>query len=173
MTQLANTRIDLRKFVETDWEAFYKLNSSEIILKYHFEAGKMKNEEQIKDDFNSVVNNNSKEKTIWAVTKKNNDEVIGLSSLYYKNIENEWHIGFRIIDSEWNKGYATEVLSELINISLKNKITKLYALVNVGNMGSERVLLKNSFKLINKGIYNDWEMEKYELNINTKGNNVS
>src|SRR5690606_35049601 len=43
MNLITSTRIDLRKFVETDWNVFYKLNSSKIILKYHYDAGKIKN----------------------------------------------------------------------------------------------------------------------------------
>ncbi len=118
MNQLKSTRLALRQIEQTDWDAYLKLNTSKVILKFHYEAGRMKSINQIKEDFKDLTeksNVNGKEQ-FWIIFKLETKEMIGICSMPYKEIDNEWHVGFRLLDKEWNKGYGSEVLGKLIEI---------------------------------------------------------
>ncbi len=166
MNQLKSTRLALRQIEQTDWDVYLKLNTTKVILKFHYEAGRMKSLNQIKLDFKELIEQSAvnRKEQFWVIFKLESKEMIGICSMPYVEHDNEWHVGFRLLDEEWNKGYGTEVLGELVKIGKTKGIEKLNAVVNVGNVASEKILLRHSFTLTQKGIfYNDWNMNKFEL----------
>ncbi len=57
---------------------------------------------------------------MWAITKKSNDEVIGIVLLHTKDkLNNSCKIGFTISKRERKKGYAKEAVKEVINFGFK------------------------------------------------------
>lgn len=70
--------------------------------------------------------------------------VIGLSEI--DRTDMKAHIGYWLGEAFWNKGYATEALSLMIDFCRKElKLVRLYAKVLDYNLASLNVLMKNRF----------------------------
>jgi RimJ/RimL family protein N-acetyltransferase len=82
---------------------------------------------------------------LFMVTSKGTNTIIGFVFVYVGN-NKEAHIGYLLGESYWGKGYATELLSGLIDfIKQENKIKRLIAGVTSNNIVSSKVLLKIGF----------------------------
>lgn len=100
---------------------------------------------------------------VWLVINKETNTIIGDIGFKGKpNSEHTVEVGYGIIPSEQNKGYATEAVKEIIEwaFSFKN-VNKVIAECLVDNISSTRVLEKLSMNKI--GVVDDmlkWQLEK-------------
>ena len=69
---------------------------------------------------------------------------LGLIDHRHKNAHISYFIGKK---SFWGKGYTSIAIKEIIKIAKKKKIKKLKASVHELNIGSQKVLIKNGFKI--------------------------
>ena len=80
--------------------------------------------------------------------KKNNEHVgnikLGDINFFHKTGEISYFIGNK---ENWDKGYASDAISEIIKIAKKKKLKKICAYIYKENIGSAKVLEKNKFKL--------------------------
>ena len=72
---------------------------------------------------------------------------IGLINHYHKNCELMYMIGEKDL---WGKGLGTKVIQHGIDIAKKLNIKKIFAGTYKKNIGSQKVLLKNKFKIEGK-----------------------
>lgn len=95
--------------------------------------------------------------TFWLATKEDG-EVIG--EIGFRGKPNEYfeaEIGYFVYEKERGKGYATEMVRQIVDFGLKqNRVKFIVAGVDKLNIASEKVLLKNGFQY--------WG-EKNELNV--------
>lgn len=101
-------RLILRQFTEEDAPLILKLNSDSEVVKYVHEPI-LESEEQAKNIIVSIIlpqyeNNLGR----WAIHKKVTNEFIGWCGLKYLADKNEIDLGYRILQNEWGKGFATE-----------------------------------------------------------------
>ena len=75
------------------------------------------------------------------------DKLIGLAEMFdYKKRENQITIGYRINESYWHRGIATETVKILVEyLSHEMRIRVLKAFVMPENIYSEKALIKNGF----------------------------
>lgn len=75
------------------------------------------------------------------------DKLIGLAEMFdYKKRENQITIGYRINESYWHRGIATETVKILVEyLSHEMRIQVLKAFVMPENIYSEKALIKNGF----------------------------
>jgi len=84
---------------------------------------------------------------IWAITKNDNDELVGAIGFTLRPEFNKAEFGFWIGVSFWNKGYASEALSLILKYGFKElKLNKIYAHHFQTNPASGKVMLKNGLK---------------------------
>ena len=81
---------------------------------------------------------------------KNDDQMIGIgeiSKIDFKNLNAE--ISYMIINkSFWGKGIGTQIVQKLILVGFNElNLNKLFAGTNSSNIGSQKVLKKNSFQI--------------------------
>ena len=69
---------------------------------------------------------------------------LGLINHRHKTADISYFIGEK---SFWGKGYASIAIKEIIKIAKKKKIKKLRAGAHELNIGSQKVLIKNGFKI--------------------------
>tara|TARA_R110002111_G_scaffold29064_1_gene61305 strand:+ start:501 stop:1004 length:504 start_codon:yes stop_codon:yes gene_type:complete len=82
---------------------------------------------------------------LFMVNSTDTNTIIGLVFVYVGNDKNA-HIGYLLGESNWGKGYATELLIGLIDfIKQENKIKRLIAGVTAKNIVSSKLLLKIGF----------------------------
>lgn len=82
----------------------------------------------------------------YALILKNSYKMIGHMTLRMSEDQKSAEIGYTLNKKYWNLGYATEALSEIIDLAFeKLELEKLVANYVVENRASSRVLEKNGF----------------------------
>ena len=88
------------------------------------------------------------EKLMWMIVEKSSNQGIGIIRVTHKWLEeNKCEIGYSIGSRWWNKGYMTEVVTELVKYLTKEIgfFTIVAEEVAEDNIGSRRVLKKAGF----------------------------
>lgn len=89
----------------------------------------------------------------WAVVDKVTNECIGWAWLKYfrkplNNHINFYELGYRFKRKHWDKGFATEASTAILDYGFKNLNTdKIYAITDPKNVNSKKVLTKLGFDL--------------------------
>lgn len=87
----------------------------------------------------------------FKVYLKDSNEFIGICSLTpdYNTIDQGWEITYMLLPKFWHKGYGTDLVAKLIDISKDiTDIHVLFAITGDNNMASMKVLKKNNFKTL-------------------------
>jgi len=133
---------------EKDAEAFYKLRSDNIVMKYldrdymksSVEALKMINEIKAQCKENTCIQ--------WTVTLKEKDDLIG--TICYWRIEKHHHraeMGYMLSPKFHRQGIMQEAMVAVINYGFeKMGLHSIEAQTHPDNTASKALLLKNGFK---------------------------
>ncbi|MCZ7603411.1 MAG: GNAT family N-acetyltransferase [Melioribacteraceae bacterium] len=85
---------------------------------------------------------------IWAITKNDNNELVGAIGFTLQPKFNKAEFGLWIGVPFWNKGYASEALSVILKYGFEElKLNKIFAHHFITNPASGKVMLKNGMKL--------------------------
>jgi len=98
----------------------------------------------------------------WGIALKGKSNIIGTAGFNNYTKNHRANIGYDLQRQYWNKGYITEALDAVIDYGFNQlSINRIEAEVMQGNINSEKVLQKLSFK--NEGILRNWMLwnEKY------------
>ena len=83
----------------------------------------------------------------WVVRSQESDELIGTINLNYMDAIKGHHIGCHLRKQFWGLGYASELLSELLEYGLNvKKLKQIYGLVEKEHDVSKKMLLKIGLK---------------------------
>jgi len=91
----------------------------------------------------------------WAVVEKKSNLFIGWAGLKYFTDEvngtgNFYELGYRFIKKYWGQGYATEASKAIIRYGFDEmELDSIYAMTDVNNLASKRVLEKSGFRHVN------------------------
>jgi [ribosomal protein S5]-alanine N-acetyltransferase len=101
----------------------------------------------------------AKEAVQWAITLRDTNRFIGMcGNIAWQKDNRKIDIGYHILPDMWGKGYATEAASAIIKWSFIHlNLHRIQADCTVGNIASERVLLKCGFSV--EGILRESEFE--------------
>lgn len=100
----------------------------------------------------------------YFIVEKISNKFIGLLLFKKDNKKTEVEIGYSLIKSEWNKGYATEIVKESICwIFKQERFLSIAAITELNNENSKNVLLKCGFKPRQTFIENGEEMNLFGL----------
>lgn len=103
------------------------------------------------------------------VFEKVNGKLIGICGLKYldKEKDSDVEIMYRLSQSSWGKGYATEICKTLIEHAKESLLLKkLVATVDATNIASKNVLKKTGFVFIKYIEIQGISEELYELKLN-------
>jgi ribosomal-protein-alanine N-acetyltransferase len=79
----------------------------------------------------------------WAVTFKDDDKLIGYCGLVFLEDTTEVEVAYGFRRSHWGKGFATEAARACLRWGFEElKLERIVAVVNHGNVDSQRVLEK-------------------------------
>jgi len=85
-----------------------------------------------------------KERYCFAISLKENSEMIGEISLHLDKQNNFAELGYWVGEPFWNKGIITEAIEGILKFGFKHiSLNLIFASCHEDNIGSQKVLLKN------------------------------
>ena len=95
----------------------------------------------------------------WKIVDRQTASDMGVISVYfYKAEHNKAEIGFWLLPSFWNQGYASEAMVAVVEYWQKERnLHRLEAFVEVGNEASSKLLEKTGFRY--EGTMTDCELK--------------
>lgn len=160
--QLETERLILRKFMIEDAEQSYINWASDCETSKYFAFYPHKEKSDTENIIKQWLNAYQSEEInyIWAIVEKNNNEVIGnirADSSYH--ILNICEVAYMLGSKWWNKGFATEALTEILNyLFIKEDFYLIEAKYNSTNIASGKLLKKVGMK--QDGILRDRRLDK-------------
>ena len=140
-------RLIVRNYHLDDKENFFRMNGDEEIVRFIRPA---KSREEC-DRFLLEVIEYSKDNPLfgrWAVDEKTSGRFVGTFAIIPVEGTDNLQLGYSLIKEAWGRGYATELTRAGIDYFFGNtKYNELYALTELENISSHKVLLKNGFVL--------------------------
>jgi [ribosomal protein S5]-alanine N-acetyltransferase len=153
--ELITKRLRLRRIQLEDVSSLIKYannkNISDQILNIPFPYG----EEDAIHRFNFIVEGfKNKERYVFAITFKDENELIGETGLHLDKNNNSAQFGYWIAEPFWNNGIASEAVAAILQFGFeKLHLNKIYATHFPENKASGKVMLKN--KMIREGELKD------------------
>jgi len=144
--KLETERLILRRYKESDIDAFYEIIHDDRLQKYiPFPNFTIEEElEYIRDCIKNVENNKCEK---WSIVLKENNETIGnISVNTVFNKHNYCNVGYVIRYDYWGKGYASEALKVVSDYLLDSGYYLVECSCNELNKQSSRVMQKAGFK---------------------------
>lgn len=147
-------RLILREILPTDIDGMFELDSAPEVHKY-LGNKPVSEKEQIIDVIN-FIRQQYVENGIgrWAIIEKNTGQFVGWTGLKFVTNEinnhiNYYDLGYRLIKKFWGQGIATETAFASLKYAFeKLKIKEVYAMADCENDGSNKILKKVGFDLI-------------------------
>ena len=139
---LETERLILRKFIENDVEAIFKLRNDAEMMRFIREPQKSKAESA--RWINLVSSLWESEKIgFCAVVEKKSNKVIGWCGLWKLIETNEIEVGYAIAKEFWKKGFASEAAKAFLYYGFETlNLEKIAAVARPENTASRRVMEK-------------------------------
>ena len=158
-------RLEYKKWTYDDFDALKEILGNPKVCEF-LPGNKDKTEEDItkwlhhfirtfKDEFNTQT---------YAVYLKDTDTIIGYGGLGYLSEFNEIEIMYGFNEKYWGKGYATEVSLRMKELAKELRLNFLVALADIGNVPSQKILLKTGFRQIKQ--IEIWGINAYYYEMN-------
>lgn len=155
-------RLYLRQFTEADAPLVLALNSDPEIVKYVHEPT-LETEEQARNIIvNNILPQYPNDLGRWAMHIKEKNEFIGWCGLKYRPDLDEIDLGYRLMQKNWGKGYATEAASHTLDHGFsKLNLQLITARAHIENIASIKVLEKLGMDYIGEGIVDNCPVRTY------------
>lgn len=150
---IENKKIIIKKMTESDAEALFEISNNDAVYRY---IGPFLHRKGISFLRTAIKNLGSrdfdKQKMIIAgiYLREAPDRLVGLAEMFdYKKKTGTITIGYRINETYWHQGIATEAIKLMIQYLTELGIDTIQAYVMPENMYSIKALLKNGFTSMN------------------------
>ena len=146
------SRLLVRLLTPLDFEPFHEMQSNFNVMKYA--SGKENTFEENQADLKKVITHYFEPENtfwIWAIERKSDQEFIGTAAILIeeKDEKKEGEIGYRILEKHWGNGYATEIMTTLIEYGFeKMNLKAIHANADVRNIASIKMLEKSVLEFI-------------------------
>ena len=88
----------------------------------------------------------NKSRFVFAITQKEEGELIGEISLHLNQASKTSELGYWLAEPYWGKGLITEAIEAVLNFGFERlELEKIFATCHVDNIASGKVLEKNGF----------------------------
>lgn len=147
---LYSERLKLRQLEVDDFPSLIKLANNRKI------SDRIVNVPHPYEEFNAVhrlsyvvSGFNSRQRFVFAITIKENNEFIGEISLHLYQDQSAAELGYWVGEPYWKSGFATEAIEKIIDFGFKRlNLKDIVATVDPDNPGSAKVLVKNGFEQV-------------------------
>ncbi len=150
MEMINTMRLNIRKFLQTDWQDLYEYLSQAEVVKY--EPYDPFTKEQAKQE--AVRRSNNPD--FWAVCLQDTGKLIGNVYLAKQEFDT-WELGYVFNQSYQNKGYATEAVRALLDeVFINQNAHRVIAMCNPLNTSSWKLLERLNMRKEAHMIRNIW-----------------
>ncbi len=166
-------RLYIRELIIDDAVHFFNINNNPNCIKYTgdnpFES--IKTAENFLEEYIQQYKDYNMGR--WAVCLRETDEFLGWCGLKYHPKENVTDIGYRLYQTHWNKGYATEATKACLDYGFNHlNLNRIVAHVHIDNKSSHKVALKSGLIYMKYFIYDGKPAKLYQIKKNEYlGNN--
>lgn len=161
ITQTA--RVVYREFLSEEIEIYLNHFNNEMVALY---LPKRSRDERV-SIFNNALNNYpiTKKTGIWGMFNKSSGDFIGSCLLRPFNDEpGVIELGYSLEQKYWSQGIGTEMATAMVAHGFSdNNASKIVALTDLDNLGSQRVLEKAGFTRLDNLIKNGQEMAFFSI----------
>jgi [ribosomal protein S5]-alanine N-acetyltransferase len=166
-TIIENETLLLRTWSVEDAPLLHKLNSNPEVLKYTGDEPFV----DLEATLNFMQNYRDFEKYNcgrWMVVVKDDMRLIGWCGVKYHSVGSYYDLGFRLLQEEWGKGYATQASILALEYAKETlQIRKMTARSMPENTGSITVLKKLKFVYLGDELEENINWSKFELDLIT------
>lgn len=161
MIHLETDRLILRDYMESDFEAYYRLKTDSKTM-YYIQDIQLNSLNEAKTDFNNVLSDiqdmNRKYYFLHMELKETREQVgsIGYTVVDNTPIGKIVHMGYFIYPKFWKKGYTSEAIKKVFEYAFtENNVYRITTGCLAENVGSEKVMQKSG--MIKEAEHIDYE----------------
>lgn len=161
---LITERLTLRKLAKKDSAAILQLRSNAEINKF-LDRKPSKTTEDALNFINSIIENESDELFYWAITKTDEDKLIGTICLFdFVAVLNKCEIGYELLTEYQGQGIMIEAAKKVVEFASKTLgIGMIDALTHKDNHNSTALLQKLNFKRLDTILENNPDLVLFRL----------
>jgi ribosomal-protein-alanine N-acetyltransferase len=162
--EVETTRLLLRAFRPEDLADLQQVFGDTEVMRY-ISGGKARSLEETEKGLRRTIEAwKNRGFGFWAVTLKGSDKVIGYCGFMPLEDTSEIELAYGLAQSYWGGGFATEAARACLRYGFEEmKLERIVAVVNPGNLASERVLEKLSLKYTKDAHHYDADLKYYEI----------
>ena len=161
MLRFETDRLILRDYVESDFEAYYKLKTDDKTM-YYMQDIKLNDKDAAREEFEEVLADSEAEaRKFYFLHMELKDTHEQVGSIGYTVIDSTpvgkiVHLGYFTYPKFWGNGYTSEALARVLEFAFaENNVYRINTGCLKENVGSERVMIKNG--LIKEAEHVDYE----------------
>lgn len=165
MKNITTERLNIRKIIKEDALKAHQLFTDDDAMRFLALYPPFKNLDETNERIEEWMNDDEH----FAIVDRNTNEFVGyvaVNSDSEEDREDTKELGFGIIASERNKGYAFEAIKAVLDELQKFNIKYVWACCFEGNDASKALIEKLGFDLMNIGTFeveNDREYKSFEF----------
>jgi ribosomal-protein-alanine N-acetyltransferase len=165
---LETERLQLREIVKKDAQDIFNCFSNNDVTRYYGQDTftSIEQAKQLVEFFSKSFQENRGIR--WGIELKGKNEIIGTIGFNaWSSKHKRAEIGYELHPEYWGNGYATEAVSKVISYGFREwELTRIGAVVFIGNMESNKLLAKLGFQ--KEGILKNYMYQNgvaYDTNI--------
>ena len=148
---LTTARLTLRLLNADDWPLFYTLRNDAQVIEKCFDKP---SEAQLRAKFNERLKPwqpNSNSPLCLVIVETSTGKEVGVTGFTSSTVPDSQEVGYLLLPNFHGRGYATESLQAVLDYAKsEHAVREFKAVVTEGNIGSEKVLEKCGFQLVDK-----------------------
>lgn len=162
--EIETERLRLRAFTPDDLDELYQVFGDAEVMRY-ISGGRPRSLEDTRTGLlRSLEGWRERGFGLWAVTIKESGKVIGYCGLIFLDETPEVEVAYGLARAFWGMGYATEAARAGLRFGFEVvKLERIVAVVNPGNVSSQRVLEKLGMVYSRQAHHYDEDLMYYEI----------
>jgi RimJ/RimL family protein N-acetyltransferase len=162
---LETLRLEMRAFVENDFDDVYRLDSDPRVMKY-IADGKPSTRDAVVQRLKRFIRYPRLYPDLgaWRASRRDNDAFVGWFALNYAGKSADVEVGYRLLPSAWGHGFATEGAKAIVGYGFDDLgLDRIIGVTHPGNKASQRVLQKAGLSDRGWGRYYDRRLRLFAL----------
>ena len=162
---LETLRLEMRAFVEDDFDDVYRLDSNPRVMQY-IADGKPSTRDMVVQRLERFIRYPRLYPDLgaWRASRHDNGAFIGWFALNYAGKSPDVEVGYRLLPAAWGLGFATEGAKAIVDYGFDDLgLNRIIGVTHPGNMASQRVLQKAGLNDEGWGRYYDRRLRLFAL----------